>query len=94
MKFQDKSVAVRIVGALLSTQRGWGKTECEIESMAGCKGDILLSGLRDLMEKGIVIHKITQEGTSGPYAHRYWLEADVTVSVERIGKGPTASSSE
>jgi hypothetical protein len=37
----------------------------------GIKKDDTLDVLGTLLEKGLVIHKISQDGTSGPFSHRY-----------------------
>ncbi len=43
---------------------------------AGMNKDKVLDVLGRLMEIGLVLHKLSQEGTSGPFAHRYRVNGE------------------
>lgn len=79
------AVIVLLAIFALEGRQGWhycGPTEEEVRALVKLPDDRFYGTLNSLMERQkCVRHRITQEGTAGPFAHRYTVVPDVKITV-------------
>lgn len=82
---------LKVLGVLLSEardSRSWGMTEEELIKKTGGDQQETMKSLGALLRQQVIIFHITQEGTAGPYAHRYRLADGIDVAVIRKQRSP------
>lgn len=81
-KFKNKSGVIRVLGSLLATDGSvrYGVTVQQLKEQTGL-ADHVMAVLAELLQQGLVEYFISQEGTAGPYLHRYRLAKDVMITV-------------
>lgn len=75
---------VRIIGAIQMSQdkHVYGVPEEEVLKASGLEAQSFMKTLTYLVRKDVVSHQMCQEGTAGPFAHRYKVEPNAVVTLE------------